>query len=77
MSRTNRFCIDCGGKLVYYPTLSNPKAPNEHRILTYACPKCTESFEKPCLISVKRNKVDDPLKIAQLEIKQTKRKNKS
>lgn len=68
--RTNRYCVDCGARLVYYPTLSNPRAPNEHRVLVYACPDCTESFEKPTLLSIKRSKVDDPLRTVQLEIKQ-------
>ena len=31
--RANRYCVDCGARLVYYPRLSNPKAPNEHRVL--------------------------------------------
>jgi hypothetical protein len=35
--RANRYCVDCGARLVYYPRLSNPKAPNEHRVLVYAC----------------------------------------
>ncbi len=26
--RANRYCVDCGARLVYYPRLSNPKAPN-------------------------------------------------
>ncbi len=68
--RTNRYCIDCSARLVYYPRLSNPKAPNEHRILVYSCPDCTESFEKPVLFSVQRNKVDDPLKTATIIITQ-------
>ena len=44
--RANRYCVDCGARLVYYPRLSNPKAPNEHRILVYACPDCTRSEER-------------------------------
>lgn len=71
--RTNRYCIDCGARLVYYPRLSNPKAPNEYRILVYACPDCTESYEKPVLLSVQRNKVDDPLRTVSLTITQSKK----
>ncbi len=71
--RTNRYCVDCGTKLVYYPRLSNPKAPNEHRILVYGCPECTISFEKPKLFSIHRNKVDDPLETVQIEITQPKK----
>ena len=50
--RANRYCVDCGARLVYYPRLSNPKAPNEHRVLVYACPDCTEDFEKPKMFSI-------------------------
>lgn len=74
--RTNRYCIDCGARLVYYPHLSNPKAPNECRILVYACPDCTKSFEKPTLISVRRNKVDDPLRTISIEITQVRKLSK-
>ena len=45
--RANRYCVDCGARLVYYPRLSNPKAPNEHRVLVYACPDCSDDFDKP------------------------------
>lgn len=57
-----RYCVDCGSKMVYYPTLSNPKAANEYRVLVYACPTCTKSFEKPTLISIQQNESDDPLR---------------
>ena len=73
--QTNRFCIDCGTKLVYYPRLSNPKAPNEHRVLVYGCPDCSDTFEKPKLFSVHRSKVDDPLETVQIEITQHKKLN--
>jgi hypothetical protein len=66
--RANRYCIDCGGRLTYYPRLSNPKAPNEHRVLVYACPDCTVDFEKPKLLSIRRNQVEDPLETIQVEI---------
>lgn len=65
-----RYCVDCGAKLVYYPSLSNPKAPNEYRVLVYACPVCTISFEQPKLFSVQRNKVDDPLRTVSIQITQ-------
>jgi len=71
-----RYCIDCGSKLVYYPNLSNPKAPNEHRVLVYACPDCTISFEQPKLFSVQRNKVDDPLRTVSLQITQMQSRRK-
>lgn len=66
--RANRYCIDCGGRLTYYPRLSNPKAPNEHRVLVYACPDCTVDFEKPKLLSIRRNQVEDPLETVEVEI---------
>lgn len=66
--RANRYCIDCGGRLTYYPRLSNPKAPNEHRVLVYACPDCTDDFEKPKLLSIRRNQVEDPLETVEVEI---------
>ena len=66
--RANRYCIDCGGGLTYYPRLSNPKAPNEHRVLVYACPDCTVDFEKPKLLSIRRNQVEDPLETIEIEI---------
>ena len=72
-NRTNRYCVDCSARLVYYPRLSNPKAPNEHRILVYACPECTISFEKPKLYSIHRNQVDDPLETIQIEITEYKK----
>ena len=76
MRRTNRYCVDCGARLVYYPRLSNPKAPNECRVLVYACPECTKSFEKPKLSSIKRNQVDDPLETVEIEITQMKKPKK-
>ena len=44
--RTNRYCVDCGARLVYYPRLSNPKAPNEHRILVYQSHYCNPGMHK-------------------------------
>ncbi|HIH68970.1 MAG TPA: hypothetical protein HA290_05825 [Candidatus Nitrosotenuis sp.] len=72
--RANRYCIDCGGRLTYYPRLSNPKAPNEHRVLVYACPDCTVDFEKPKLLSIRRNQVDDPLETIEIEITENREK---
>ena len=72
--RTNRYCVDCGARLVYYPRLSNPKAPNEHRILVYACPDCTDDFEKPKMFSIKRNQVEEPLETVEIEITQSHKK---
>ena len=63
-----KYCIDCRTQLVYYPALSNPKAPNEHRRLFYACPSCTDNFEKPTLISIQCTKENDPLRVVTLEI---------
>ena len=71
--RANRYCVDCGARLVYYPRLSNPKAPNEHRILVYACPDCTEDFEKPKMFAIRRNPVEDPLETVEIEIVQTRK----
>ena len=68
--RTNRYCVDCGARLVYYPRLSNPKAPNEYRVLVYACPDCSDDFDKPKMFSIQRNIVDEPLETVGIEIKQ-------
>jgi DNA-directed RNA polymerase subunit RPC12/RpoP len=68
--RANRYCVDCGSRLVYYPRLSNPKAPNEYRVLVYACPDCSNDFDKPKMFSIKRNQVENPLETVEIEIKQ-------
>jgi len=75
IKRANRYCVDCGARLVYYPRLSNPKAPNEHRVLVYACHDCTKDFEKPKMFSIKRNQVEDPLETVEIEITQIQKKN--
>ncbi len=75
--RTNRYCVDCGSRLVYYPRLSNPKAPNEFRVLVYACPDCTVDFEKPKMFSIKRSKVEEPLETVEIEITQSQKKLKN
>ena len=72
--RANRYCVDIGARIVYYPRLSNPKAPNEHRVLVYACPDCTEDFEKPKMFSIKRNVTEEPLETVEIEITQTQKK---
>ena len=59
--------MDCGARLVYYPRLSNPKAPNEHRVLVYACPACTDDIEKPKMFWIKRNQVEAPIETAEME----------
>ena len=62
--------MDCGARLVYYPRLSNPKAPNEHRTLVYSCPDCTRDFEKPKLFAIRRGVADDPLESVEIDITQ-------
>ena len=76
-TRTNRYCVDCGSRLVYYPRLSNPKAPNEFRVLVYACPDCTIDFEKPKMFSIKRSQVEEPLETVEIEITQSQKKLKN
>ena len=60
--------------LVYYPRLSNPKAPNEYRVLVYACPDCTDDFDRPKMFSIRRNKSEDPLDTVEVEITQIHKK---
>ena len=72
--KIQKFCHDCGSRLGYYPSLSNSKAENKHRVLTYVCMTCTEDSDKPVLIRVSRNEVQDPLKVVNLEIKHAKRR---
>ena len=74
-SRVNRYCVDCGARLVYYPRLSNPKAPNKYRVLVYACPDCTEDFERPKMLSIRRNQTEDPLETVEIEITQLQKNN--
>ena len=75
--RSNRFCPDCRTRLVYYPTLSNPKAANEYRVLVYSCPGCTVDGEKPKMIAFRRNAVDDPIEAVRVEITQIRKKQES
>jgi len=72
--RTNRYCVDCGTRLVYYARLSNPKAPNQHRIMVYACPICTNDFDKPKLLAIRRNQVEDPLETVEIQITEERKK---
>ena len=71
-SKVNKYCIDCGARLTYYGALSNPKAANEYRVLTYGCPDCTKDYEKPHLIRVQRSEVFDTMKVVELDIKHEK-----
>ncbi len=71
--KMTRYCIECGGKLVYYANLSNPKAPNNCRILTYACPKCTKNFDKPTLISIKATEEKNPIRAVQIEMRRSRK----
>lgn len=74
--RVNRYCVDCGGRLVYYPRLSNPNAPNENRIMVYACEDCTKNYEVPKLLSIKRNESDDPITTVEIQITKFREKEK-
>jgi hypothetical protein len=40
----------------------------------YACPDCTKDFEKPKLLSIRRNQVEDPLETVEIAIVQTREK---
>jgi hypothetical protein len=40
----------------------------------YACPDCTDDFEKPKMFSIKRNQVEDPLETVEIEITQIQKK---
>jgi|TARA_B100000029_G_scaffold455135_1_gene482155 hypothetical protein len=57
--------------------LSNPKAPNQFRVLVYACPDCTDDFEKPKMFSIKRSQVEEPLETVEIEITQSQKKLKN
>ncbi len=68
--KANQFCVDCGSKVVYYPTLSNPKAKNQNKVLTYACPECTKDFDKPKMFTIKRDEVEGLGDTIEVEITQ-------
>ncbi len=72
--RVNKYCIDCGSRLTYYANLSNPKAPNEHRVLTYGCIDCSTDWDKPKLFSIKRFEDEKTLEAVSVEIHQTRKK---
>ncbi len=59
---------------MYYALLSNPRAPNEFRSLVYTCPDCTKHNKRPKMISVKRIKVDDPLKVVRRYVSKIQKK---
>ena len=48
-----RRCPDCGAAMLYYPHLSSPRAPDGRRVLAYACPECTDDFERPQMVVVR------------------------
>jgi hypothetical protein len=74
IAKVNKYCMDCGARLTYWAALSNPKAPNQHRVLTYSCVECTEISDIPHLIRVQRTETNDPIRIVNLEIKHAKKK---
>ncbi len=43
-------------------------------VLVYACPDCTEDFEKPKMFSIKRNVTEEPLETVEIEITQVQKK---
>ncbi len=67
---TKHYCFDCGSRLVYYANLSNPKAPNEYRVLVYGCMNCSRTGERPKVMSVKRNKSEDPIEAMRIQIEE-------
>jgi len=42
--------------------------------LVYACPDCTEDYEKPKMFAIRRNQVDEPLETVEIEIVQMRKK---
>ncbi len=75
--KVNRYCTDCGYRLIYEPSLSRPKLPNEYRFLVYSCENCTQWDKNPKLISIKRDLVADTLTTINIEIKQASKQNKA
>jgi len=43
-------------------------------VLVYACPDCTDDFDRPKMFSIKRNQVQDPLETVEIEITQIRKK---
>jgi len=42
--------------------------------LVYACPDCTEDYEKPKMCAIRRNQVEEPLETVEIEIVQMRKK---
>jgi len=51
-------------------TIIKSKGSNEYRVLVYACPDCSNDFDRPKMFSIKRNQVENPLETVEIEIKQ-------
>lgn len=49
-----RHCPDCGAAMLYYPHLSSTRASDGRRVLAYSCPECTDDFERPRMVAVRR-----------------------
>ena len=49
-----RHCPDCGAAMLYYPHLSSTRASDGRRVLAYSCPECTDDFERPRMVVVRR-----------------------
>lgn len=49
-----RHCPDCGAAMLYYPHLSSTRASDGRRILVYSCPECTDDFERPRMVAIRR-----------------------
>ncbi len=56
---------------MYYPRLSNPKAPAGDRVLTYACPDCTADFGRPKLLAVRRSPEGEHAETVEVSITQS------
>ena len=54
-----RHCPDCGEAMLYYPHLSRPRSPDGRRTLVYACPECTDDFDRPQMVTVRRGGDDE------------------
>lgn len=72
--RANRYCIDCGGRMTYYPRLSSPNVPNEYRVMVYACPDCTRRSGRPKMIAVRRRRAENPLAVLEEETERERRR---
>lgn len=51
------YCPTCKFKLDY--VVSNKKAPNEYRISTYICKKCSKDNSNTTIVTMTRKKVPD------------------